>query len=80
MGGMYGGVLALIAFGTTLARGLIHRGGAEATLKTAVLYLFLFGTIGFVLGRTAQWSIEDSLRTRLRTKETPANETPTNPS
>lgn len=69
MGTVYGSVLALIAFGTTLTRGLIHRAEVEATLQSAVLFLFLFGAIGFVLGCTAQWTIEDSLRKRLRSKE-----------
>ena len=78
MGSVYGGVLALIAFGTTLTRGLIHRGGVEATLQSAVLCLFLFGAIGFLLGCTAQWTIEDSLRKRLQPKENSNDEESTN--
>ena len=66
MGGTYGGILALVAFGTTLVRSLIDGGGAESTLKVAIIGLFLFGGIGFLLGRTAQWTVEESLRSRLR--------------
>ena len=66
MGGTYAGILGLVAFATTVAHSLIHGGGTESTLKVAVIYLFLFGAIGFVVGRTAEWTIEDSLRSRLR--------------
>ena len=66
MGGTYGGILSLVAFGSTLVRGLIHRGGAESTLQVAIIGLILFGGIGYLLGRLAEWTIEDSLRSRLR--------------
>ena len=66
MGGTYAGILGLVAFATRVAHSLIHGGGTESTIKVAVIYLFLFGAIGLMLGRIAEWTIEDSLRTRLR--------------
>jgi len=66
MGGIYADILGLVAFATTVAHSLIHGGGAESTLKVAVIYLFLFAAIGLVLGRIAEWAMEDSLRSRLR--------------
>lgn len=68
MGSTYGGVLALVAFGITVARGSMHGGGAESTLKMAILLLFVFGGIGFLIGRTAEWTVEDALRWRLRSE------------
>ena len=80
MGGTYGGILALVAFATTLVRGSINGGGAESTLKVAVIGLLLFGGIGFLIGRTAGWTIEDSLRSRLRSESKGSQEVPTDQS
>jgi len=66
MGGIYGGILSLIAFGSTLVRGLIHGGGAETILQVAIIGLIFFGGIGYLLGRIAEWTVEDSLRSHLR--------------
>ena len=66
MGGVYGGILGLVAFATTVTHSLINGGGAESTLQSAVIFLFLFGGIGLLVGRLAEWTIEDALRSRLR--------------
>lgn len=66
MGQTYAGILGPIAFLLTVARGLIHGGGAETTLKIACLCLFLFAGVGYLLGRIAEYVVEDSVRARLQ--------------
>ena len=65
MGGTYGGIFGVLAFTITVAHSLIRGGGTESTIKLAVICLFVFGGIGLLLGRVAQWTIEDSIRSRL---------------
>ena len=73
MGGNYAGILGLVAFLTTVTRGLIHGGGTESTIKFAVINLILFAAIGLLLGRTAEWNIGDSLRSQLRSRSDDMN-------
>ena len=65
MGRSYGGILALVAFLTIVARGLAGEGSAESTLKTACLFLFAFGGAGYLVGRIAEWIVTDSVRAKL---------------
>ena len=69
MGGTFGGVLALVAFTTTVARGVIYTGSCESTLKAAIVSLVAFAALGYALGRTAEWTIDDSVRSRFRAEQ-----------
>ena len=65
MGRTYAGVLGTLAMVTVVARGLIHGGGVELTLKSASLCLFLFAAIGWIIGLLADQAIEDAARRKL---------------
>jgi hypothetical protein len=62
---IYGGILGLAAFLTTLARGGVHGNDPETTLRTAWLSLIAFTGIGLVLGWLGGWMIEDAIQSRL---------------
>jgi hypothetical protein len=51
-----------------MARGVVHSGAPAATTWQAVTSLFAFAGLGYVIGRTAQWIIEDSVRGQLTTQ------------
>jgi hypothetical protein len=61
---MYAGILGPVAFATILTRSLVHGGGVETTLKTAILCLFAFAVIGYVAGKMADRIVIDSVRSR----------------
>ena len=61
MGRIYGGILGLLAFQTTLLRGWFHHGDVQSTLWAAWLSLMLFAAIGLVIGRVAGQIVEDSV-------------------
>lgn len=65
MARIYAGILGLLAFAAVMARGVVHGGSASAIIWQAVLSLFAFAGIGYVIGRTAQWIVEDSVRGQL---------------
>ena len=65
MGRNYAGVLGLLAFFTTVARGVTHGAGAESTLMNACLALVVFAVVGFVIGSLAAWNVEQSIRAQL---------------
>lgn len=65
MARIYCGILGLLAFLTTLARGWIHGGDAESILWAAWLNLLLFCIIGLVIGWIAQQIAEQSVNARL---------------
>ena len=62
---IYAGVLGLLAFVTVVARGVVHSAGTQATLLQASLALMMMGAVGYVIGRLAEWIVEDSVRTTL---------------
>jgi hypothetical protein len=62
---IYCGILGLLSFLTTLARGWIHGGDTESILRTAWLNLLLFGIIGLVIGWIAERIVEESVNARL---------------
>lgn len=68
MARIYGGILGLIAFLTTLLRGCIHGGDTESILWTGWLNLLLFSIVGLVIGWLAGWIVEDSVNTNLATE------------
>lgn len=65
MGRNYAGVLGLLAFFTTLARGLTQGANAEGTLLIACLALLIFAVVGYVIGSLAAWNVEQSIRAQL---------------
>ena len=67
MCGPFGTVIGAVAFTTTLAQGPIHRGHVNSTLGTASISLFAFTALGVLVGQAAEWAIEDSLRSQIRT-------------
>jgi hypothetical protein len=65
MGRDYAGVLGTLAMVTVVTRGLTHGGGVEVTLKSALLCMFLFAAIGWIVGSLAEQAIEEAARHRL---------------
>jgi Na+/glutamate symporter len=78
VGRIYGGILGLLAFQTTIFRGWIHNADVQATLWTAWLALIAFATVGLVLGRIAGETVKQYVVSRmnaeLATEEAKANE------
>jgi len=64
MGRTYAGILGPLAFATVLFRGLIVSDGAAPTLKLAMICLFAFAILGLVIGRVAEATILESVKTR----------------
>jgi hypothetical protein len=62
---LYAGILGLLAFLTSLIRGIVHGSGAESTLGSACLCMALFAVVGVALGGVARWIVEDSVNSRL---------------
>ena len=65
MGRTYAGILGPLVFATVLFRGLILGDAAEPTLKLAIGCLFIFTVVGFFIGRVAEATILESVRTRI---------------
>jgi hypothetical protein len=65
MARIYAGILGLLAFATVMARGIVHGGSASATIWQAVMSLIVFAGIGYTIGRTAQWAVDDSVHGQL---------------
>ena len=64
MGRTYAGILGPLAFATVLFRGLILVDDAGPTLKLAMICLFGFAIVGFVIGNVAEATILESVKTR----------------
>ena len=65
MGRTYAGALGSLAFSLVLLRGLIHAGGASGTVRQALIALFGFALVGYVLGQLADWIVWDSVRSQV---------------
>ncbi len=65
MAHLYAGILGLLAFLTSVARGIIHGGGIESVLWAAWLSLLAFGVVGYTVGWLAERIVEDSVRGRI---------------
>ncbi len=65
MGRTYAGILGPLAFATVLFRGLILVDSTAPTLKLAMTCLFAFAIVGFVIGRVAEATILESVKTRI---------------
>jgi hypothetical protein len=53
--------MALLAMLVVLLRALKDQAGFEATITTALVWMFLFGAIGFVVGTIAQATVDQSV-------------------
>ena len=62
MGRHFAGILASIAFTTTVMRGLVEGAGVESTLQSAVISLVCFSLVGYVIGQLAGLIVLDSVR------------------
>jgi lipoprotein signal peptidase len=62
---IYGGILGLLAFQTTLLRGWMHRNDLQSTLWSAWLCLMLFTAVGLVVGRVARQVVIDSVTSQV---------------
>jgi hypothetical protein len=64
MGRTYAGILGPLAFGVTVARGIVDRDDVEATLITAVIALFAFAAIGYMIGFIAERTVVEAIEAR----------------
>ncbi len=64
MGRSYAGILGSLAFATVLFRGLILVDRTGPTLQLAMICLFVFAIVGCVIGRVAEATILESVKTR----------------
>jgi hypothetical protein len=76
MGRRYAAVLGLLAFAAVLVRGTIAGGALESTLGHAILCLMVFTILGAILGRVAQWIVEDAIRAQLTAELAERQESP----
>jgi len=61
----YAGILGLLAFLTSLARGVYHAQGPESLVGQACVHLAVFVVVGWAIGGCARWIVEDAVRQRL---------------
>jgi hypothetical protein len=65
MARIYAGILGLLAFATVVARGVAHQISPSSTLWQACGMLFVFAAVGYLIGSTARWLVDDSVRGQL---------------
>ena len=70
MGSRYAGVLGPLACLLMLIRGVLHGAGLDGTVWTAWLALLALAPVGFLIGQTAQWIVEDSVRSQIAQEAT----------
>jgi hypothetical protein len=61
VGRLYGGILGLLAFQTTLLRGWFHHNDLNSTLWAAWLCLMIFAGVGVIIGTVASQIVRDSV-------------------
>jgi hypothetical protein len=61
---IYGGILGLVAFLMTLARGGLHGNDPQATLWNAWLSLLALTGLGLIFGWLGGWVVEDCLHSQ----------------
>ena len=65
MARIYAGILGLLAFATVVARGVAHESSPKGTIWQACGMLFVFAAVGYLIGSTARWIVDDSVRGEL---------------
>jgi hypothetical protein len=68
MGRTYAGILGLLAFGTVIARCLLHGGNVDAALLTASQTLFAFAALGYIIGSIAERTIVEAVEIQFHTR------------
>ena len=66
MGPSYAGILGTLAYVIVILRGVLQGYAVEGTIKLSILLLFLFAAIGYVIGKIAESTIEDSIQVQLQ--------------
>lgn len=66
MGRAYAGILGPIAFVTVVARAVIGGGNAQNALLSAMVALFAFAVIGYVVGMVAERVVVEGVEARIR--------------
>ena len=61
----YAGTLGPLAFCIILARGLLDGRGADGTIQLALICLFGFAAVGYVVGRIASTTVIDSVTSKM---------------
>ena len=64
MGRSYAGILGLLAFATTVARGVLHQSSISSAMLVAAGCMFAFAGLGYVLGNIAEATIAEALKAR----------------
>jgi len=62
---VYAGILGPLAFLTTLLRGTLHGGQADAVLFSAWCCLWAFAAVGYVVGWIAERTVADAVAGRV---------------
>ena len=70
----YAAVMALLAMLVVLLRAMKDHAGFDGTITTALLWMAIFGAIGFVLGSIAQSTVDESVVQNLQANQQPATE------
>lgn len=65
MAPVYAGILGPLAFLTTLLRGTLHGGQADAVLFSAWCCLWAFAVVGFLVGWVAERTVADAVAGRV---------------
>ena len=66
MGPSYAGILGTLAYIIVILRGVLQGYAVEGTIKLSILLLFVFAAIGYVIGKIAESTIEDSIQVQLQ--------------
>ena len=66
MGPSYAGILVTLAYVIVILRGVLQGYAVEGTIKLSILLLFVFAAIGYVIGKIAESTIEDSIQVQLQ--------------
>lgn len=68
----YAGALSLIAFAAVCLRGMVTGRPFATVLGYALVALFAFAVLGFVVGSLARRAVEESVNAELAQRESPA--------
>lgn len=66
MGRTYAGILGPLSFVTVIARSIVDGRSAESALLTAALALFVFASIGYIVGSIAERAVMETIETQFR--------------
>lgn len=65
MGRVYAGILGPLAFLAVAVRGWKNGWPTESSLLSAWLAFVALAAIGYIVGRLAEWIVDESVRTRM---------------